>query len=160
MRSWGRARRSPWKTPRKTAIFGTTASAPCSRARTTRSGSFCRIRPSSSGTQGCWLAMSSEASSRSTKQLPAFRRWGSFCGFLLLATATCGEQEQLNTPSFPDGGLLRVAEPLTRDQLMDFEGMFDLSAGTDRFGPDVAVRSSPGTVSILSGKDAGYGVLG
>ena len=103
--------------------------------------------------------MSFEASSRS-KKLPAFRRWGSWCGCLLLATATCGEQEQLNTPSFPDGGLLRVAEPLTRDQLMDFEGMFDLSAGTDRFGPDVAVRSSPGTVSILSGKDAGYGVLG
>jgi glycerophosphoryl diester phosphodiesterase len=103
--------------------------------------------------------MSSEASFRPVER-SSLRRWTRWGGALLLLTSTCGRAPEETTPSFPDGGLLRIAEPLGRDSLMDFEGMFDLSAGQDLFGPDVAIRTSPGTVSILSGKDAGYAVLG
>ena len=98
----------------------------------------------------------------SSERLPvsAFCRLSVWGSVLLLATSTCARPPEETTPSFPDGGLLRVAAPLERDSLMDFEGMFELSAGKNLFGDDVAIRTSPGTVSILSGKDAGYGVLG
>jgi glycerophosphoryl diester phosphodiesterase len=104
--------------------------------------------------------MSFEARSPSREPRFAFGRLNRAGALLLVFAATCGRPPEETTPNFPDGGLLRVSDALTRDQLMDFEGMFDLAAGKDLFGADVAIRSSPGTVSILSGKDAGYGVLG
>jgi len=61
---------------------------------------------------------------------------------------------------FGDGGMLRLGTPLTREQLYSFEGMFDLSQGSDLLGSDASVRTSNGTVSILTDKDAGYVVLG
>jgi len=61
---------------------------------------------------------------------------------------------------FGDGGMLRLGTPLTRDQLYSFEGIFDLSQGSDLLGSDASVRTSSGTVSILTDKDSGYVVLG
>jgi hypothetical protein len=49
---------------------------------------------------------------------------------------------------------------LTRDQLYEFEGMFTVSTGSDVLGGQVAVRTSRGTVSLLTDKDAGFAVLG
>jgi len=104
--------------------------------------------------------MNSENAVKSRGRSPAFAGLGRAAGLLLVFAATCQPAPEETTPNFPDGGLLRVAEPLSRQALMNFEGMFGLTDGEDLFGPDVAVRTSPGTVSILSGKDAGYGVLG
>lgn len=83
--------------------------------------------------------------------------------FLALAASLCldcQETPEVSIPMFPDGGLLRTGSALSRDQLMTFEGMFGLSAGSAIFGNQVAVRTSPGTVSVLTDKDAGFAVLG
>jgi len=61
---------------------------------------------------------------------------------------------------FPDGGLLRTGTPLTREQLYRFEGMFTASAGSEVLGSQLAVRTSRGTVSLLTDKDAAFAVLG
>jgi glycerophosphoryl diester phosphodiesterase len=50
--------------------------------------------------------------------------------------------------------------PLTRDQLYMFEGMFKVNDGRDLLGDNVAVRTSRGTVSILTDVNAGFSVLG
>jgi glycerophosphoryl diester phosphodiesterase len=104
--------------------------------------------------------MSSELAKRPRERGSIGARLTRAAGLLVVFTTTCGQAPEPTTPTFPDGGLLRGSALLSRDALMDFEGMFTLSAGTDLFGPDVAIRTSPDTISILSGKEAGYGVLG
>jgi glycerophosphoryl diester phosphodiesterase len=42
---------------------------------------------------------------------------------------------------------------------MMFEAMFDVGAGKTIFGDTVAVRTSPGTVSVLTDKNSGFAVL-
>ena len=81
------------------------------------------------------------------------------CG-TVLAIANCEQSAEVSIPSFPDGGLLRTGTALTRDQLYLFEGMFDVQQGSDLLGNDVAVRTSRGTVSVLTNKNAGFSVLG
>ncbi len=61
---------------------------------------------------------------------------------------------------FPDGGLLRTGTALSREQLYGFEGMFSVVHGSALFGTETSVRTSPGTISILTDKDNGYAVLG
>jgi glycerophosphoryl diester phosphodiesterase len=72
----------------------------------------------------------------------------------------CEQSAETTIPMFPDGGLLRSGTPLSRKQLLSFEGMFALSEGNAVFGDQVAVRTSPGTVSLLTDKNAGFAVLG
>ena len=81
------------------------------------------------------------------------------CAAVLLL-ADCEQAAEVSIPMFPDGGLLRTGTPLTREQLYRFEGMFAVSAGSAVLGSQVAVRTSRGTVSLLSDKDAGFAVLG
>src|SRR5262245_48802194 len=80
-------------------------------------------------------------------------------GALVLAMTTCESSPEVEVPQFTDGGLLRIGTPLTRNQLMLFEGMFDTVEGSDVFGGQMAVRTSPGTVSLLTDKNAGFSVL-
>lgn len=76
-----------------------------------------------------------------------------------IAIASCEASPDATIPTFTDGGMLRNGTALARDQLFLFEGMFDILSGEDLFGPQVAVRSSPGTVSLLTDKNAGFSVL-
>jgi glycerophosphoryl diester phosphodiesterase len=82
------------------------------------------------------------------------------CAALVAATTSCEASPEAHVPMFGDGGMLRLGTPLTREQLYMFEGIFDLSQGSDLLGSDASVRTSNGTVSILTDKDAGYVVLG
>jgi glycerophosphoryl diester phosphodiesterase len=77
-----------------------------------------------------------------------------------IALADCESSPEVAIPMFPDGGLLRGGTPLTRDQLYLFEGMFQVGDGRDLLGDQVAVRTSRGTVSVLTDKNAGFSVLG
>jgi glycerophosphoryl diester phosphodiesterase len=61
---------------------------------------------------------------------------------------------------FTDGGLLRDGTALTREQLYMFEGMFLVTKGSELLGNDVAVRTSRGTVSMLTDQNNGFSVLG
>jgi len=82
---------------------------------------------------------------------------------LFIAAASllhCEQSDELTIPMFPDGGLLRTGQPLSRDQLMMFEGLYSVTKDAALFGGQVAVRTSPGTVSVLSEKNAGFSVLG
>ena len=83
---------------------------------------------------------------------------------LLIAAATvllqCEQSDELTIPMFPDGGLLRSGQLLSREQLFMFEGMYTTAKGNSLFGNEVAVRTSPGTISVLSEKNAGFSVLG
>ena len=77
-----------------------------------------------------------------------------------LLLADCEQAAEVSIPMFPDGGLLRTGTPLSRDLLYPFEGMFAVGAGSEILGGEVAVRSSRGTISLLTDKNAGFAVLG
>jgi len=70
-----------------------------------------------------------------------FRTYGLvFVGAFSLSN--CEATPDVLIPMFPDGGLIRTGTPLTRDQLMAFEGMFQVRKGSKVFGNSVAVRTS------------------
>jgi glycerophosphoryl diester phosphodiesterase len=77
-----------------------------------------------------------------------------------LIVADCEQSAEVSIPQFPDGGLLRSGTALTREQLYLFEGMFDVSKGSELLGATTAVRTSRGTVSILTDKNVGFAVTG
>jgi len=54
---------------------------------------------------------------------------------------------------------LRTGKALTRDQLFFFEGMFDTTSASDVFGSQMAVRSAPGTISLLTDLNAAFAPL-
>jgi glycerophosphoryl diester phosphodiesterase len=82
-----------------------------------------------------------------------------FC-FAALALISCESSPEVSIPQFPDGGMLRTGTPLSRAQLLNsFEGMYGTASGSDVFGDRMAVRTSPGTVSLLTDKNAGFSVL-
>jgi len=74
--------------------------------------------------------------------------------------AHCEQAIEVSIPMFPDGGLLRGGTALKREQLKDFEGMFTVEKGSSLLGDQASVISKPGTVSVLTNKNAGFAVLG
>lgn len=75
--------------------------------------------------------------------------------------ADCEEAIEVSIPGFADGGLLRGGRALEREQLRtSFEGMFNVSKGSDLLGDQASVITKPGTVSVLTNKNAGFAVLG
>ncbi|HEY3237541.1 MAG TPA: glycerophosphodiester phosphodiesterase family protein [Polyangiaceae bacterium] len=74
--------------------------------------------------------------------------------------ANCEQAIEVSIPMFPDGGLLRGGTALKRDQLLGFEGMFNVDKGSSLLGDQASIRTSPGTVSVLTNKNAGFAVLG
>jgi glycerophosphoryl diester phosphodiesterase len=101
-------------------------------------------------------------SERSGGRASRGRRGGALLGLwgLCCASSACEFSGDAHVPMFSDGGLLRQGQALTRDQLYGFEGLFTVNDGTDLFGDDLSLRTSPGTVSLLTDKDAGFAVLG
>jgi glycerophosphoryl diester phosphodiesterase len=87
------------------------------------------------------------------------RSWILALGAALLAVS-CEQSQEVSIPQFADGGLLRIGTPLTRQQLYGFEGFFTLIEGSSLLGADASVRTSPGTISVLTDKNAGFAVLG
>jgi glycerophosphoryl diester phosphodiesterase len=87
------------------------------------------------------------------------RAWTTAFGAALLFVS-CEQGHDVSIPQFENGGLLATGTPLTREQLYGFEGFFTLPEGSSLFGPDVSVRTSAETISVLSDKNAGYAVLG
>ena len=88
-----------------------------------------------------------------------FKKRHVFC-FAALALISCESSPEVSIPQFPDGGMLRTGTPLSRAQLLNsFEGMYGTASGADVFGERMAVRTSPGTVSLLTDKNAGFSVL-
>lgn len=81
------------------------------------------------------------------------------CGAALLC-ADCEESTDASIPTFADGGLLRSGVALARQQLLSMEGMFDVTAGQSLLGSAASLVTSPGTISLLTEKDAGFSVLG
>ena len=88
-----------------------------------------------------------------------FRNYLFACAVACLA-AGCESSGEATIPAFPDGGLLREGTALTRGQLYLFEGMYRVDRGSEIFGDGLAVRTSKGTVSLLTDKDNGFAVLG
>ncbi|HKO51514.1 MAG TPA: glycerophosphodiester phosphodiesterase family protein [Polyangiaceae bacterium] len=75
--------------------------------------------------------------------------------------SNCEQAMEVSIPSFPDGGLLRIGSALSRDQMRDgFEGFFSVTRGSDLLGDTASVITKPGTVSILTDKNAGFAVMG
>ena len=88
-----------------------------------------------------------------------FRSYALF-GLLALSAAACESSGETDIPMFPDGGLLRTGTALTRGQLYLFEGMYNVAEGSKLLGDGIAVRTSKGTVSLLTDKSNGFSVLG
>jgi glycerophosphoryl diester phosphodiesterase len=75
--------------------------------------------------------------------------------------ADCEQAMEVSIPSFPDGGLSRTGTALSREQLKtSLEGFFSVGKGTDLLGDTASIITSPGTVSVLTNKNAGFAVLG
>jgi glycerophosphoryl diester phosphodiesterase len=75
--------------------------------------------------------------------------------------ADCEQATEVTIPMFNDGGLLRTGTALERNQLkFGFEGMFSLDKGSELLGNTASIITSPGTVSVLTNKHAGFAVLG
>jgi len=75
--------------------------------------------------------------------------------------ADCEQAMEVSIPMFPDGGLLRGGTALKREQLKaGFEGMFAVNKGSELLGDQASVITKPGTVSVLTNKNAGFAVLG
>jgi glycerophosphoryl diester phosphodiesterase len=75
--------------------------------------------------------------------------------------ADCETALEVSIPMFPDGGLLRSGTALKREQLKSgLEGMFSVNKGSALLGDKASIITSPGTVSVLTDKNAGYAVLG
>ncbi len=73
--------------------------------------------------------------------------------------ANCETALEVSIPGFPDGGLLRTGTALSREQLLNsFEGMFTVSKGSELLGDRASVITRPGTVSVLTNKNAGFAV--
>jgi glycerophosphoryl diester phosphodiesterase len=109
-----------------------------------------------------WLMLRRLASlvGRSERGLRGTASWGTaLCITCWLGLFHCESSPDGTVPSFSDGGLIRDGQALGREQLYAFEGFFDLLQGSDLFGADASVRSSRGTVSILSDRNAGFAVL-
>ena len=79
---------------------------------------------------------------------------------LAALAAGCESSGEASIPQFPDGGLLRQGTALTRGQLYLFEGMYNVAQGSDIFGDGLAVRTSKGTVSLMTDKFNGFSVNG
>src|SRR5262245_3607086 len=77
----------------------------------------------------------------------------------LAALAACESAPDASIPTFGDGGLSRLGVPLSREGLYAIEGFFDTQEGAGLLGESVSVRTSPGTVSLLTDKNAGFAVL-
>lgn len=88
-----------------------------------------------------------------------FRNCVLSCAVLWLA-AGCESSGEATIPAFPDGGLLREGTALTRGQLYMFEAMYRVDKGSEIFGDGLAVRTSKGTISLMTDKDNGFAVLG
>jgi len=74
--------------------------------------------------------------------------------------ADCEEAMEVSIPGFPDGGLTRTGTALKREQLKtSFEGMFTVSKGNSLLGDQASVITKPGTVSVLTDKNAGFAVM-
>jgi glycerophosphoryl diester phosphodiesterase len=78
----------------------------------------------------------------------------------LAMAASCESAPDASIPTFGDGGLLRQGVPLSRDTLYALEGFFETQQGRDLLGDSASVRTSPGTVSVLTDENAGFAVLG
>jgi len=89
----------------------------------------------------------------------SFKHYVLSCAVAWLAFG-CESSGDVTIPQFPDGGLLRQGTALTRGQLYLFEGMYDVAQGSEIFGDGLAVRTSKGTVSLLTDKNNGFSVLG
>jgi glycerophosphoryl diester phosphodiesterase len=81
-------------------------------------------------------------------------------GSAAITVQSCESSPDAHIPAFSDGGLLREGRPLSREQLYAFEGGFDLTEGSDLLGDDLSIRTTIGTVSLLTDKNAGFAVLG
>lgn len=81
-----------------------------------------------------------------------------FC--VTIALQACEQTPEVSIPAFTDGGLLRGGAALGREQLYLFEGMYRAERGSTTFGDELAVRTSRGTVSLLTDRHAGFAVLG
>lgn len=82
------------------------------------------------------------------------------CSTAFASFVACESAPDASIPTFGDGGLLRQGVPLSRDGLYALEGFFETQQGVSLLGDSVSVRTSPGTVSLLTDKDAGFAVLG
>jgi len=83
-------------------------------------------------------------------------------GFVLAlaAVAACEAAPDASIPTFGDGGLLRQGVPLSREALYALEGFFETQQGRGLLGDSASVRTSPGTVSVLTDENSGFSVLG
>lgn len=80
--------------------------------------------------------------------------------FVAAAATSCESAPDASIPTFGDGGLLRQGVPLSRDTLYALEGFFETQQGRGLLGDSASVRTSPGTVSVLTDENAGFAVLG
>jgi glycerophosphoryl diester phosphodiesterase len=79
-------------------------------------------------------------------------------GTLALA-GSCGGRRKSATPAFPDGGLLRGADPVRQEALARLAGLYAFQRDTPRLRGAVVAHVAPGTLSLFAAADSASSIL-
>ena len=71
----------------------------------------------------------------------------------------CSNESEVLIPTLGDGGFLAEARPLTPEQKARMDGIYSVTAGSDRFGTSVVLKWAGDNLSIFTGVDVGQFVL-
>jgi len=71
----------------------------------------------------------------------------------------CSNESEVLIPKLGDGGFLAEARPLTPEQKARMDGIYSVTAGSDRFGTSVVLKWAGDNLSIFTGVDVGHFVL-
>ncbi len=71
----------------------------------------------------------------------------------------CSNEVEVIVPQLGDGGFLAEARPLSADQKARMDGIYSVTAGSDRVGTSVVLKWTGENLSIFTGVDVGHFVL-
>ncbi|MBK7578867.1 MAG: hypothetical protein IPI67_01560 [Myxococcales bacterium] len=86
-------------------------------------------------------------------------RYLAFALLVLGLGLSCSAREEVEHPTFPNGGLLANSTPADPQLLQALSGVYRVRDGAGHFGSSVVVRSTRRAVSLFAGKNAAYAVL-
>jgi glycerophosphoryl diester phosphodiesterase len=77
-----------------------------------------------------------------------------------LLLGSCDQNVQTTNPTFPNGGLLRIADPVPQAGLDQLAGIFKTTTGSDLIGSDAVTKTTTGVFSMFYDVESGYAVFG
>ncbi len=86
-------------------------------------------------------------------------RWLCLIAAALSLAGSCGGRRKVIDPVFPDGGLLRDAEPLGQPAIARLAGLYSFPRVAPRLRGPVVAHDAPGTLSLFGAPDSAMAIL-